>query len=456
MVQIGWNGSEYGLIPIGRTTSSWSRCRPRRSRTSSTSEAPGPSSRSSATRTTTTRSCRRGEPRDGCLSTCNTRFFRLSHDGVEVVVRVPSGDSGGVAAHPGGSGGAHEGQRRQVLQPRRIVYGTAHVWDDAADNQGDGYRGIVTLPGDPAAGHPAATCTGGCCRRGRGTDVSSRTDSGGSIAVLFQNELHDWRTSNQANPFFARLGVLFGKTRIAFVLEPLGARSRRTSRARTCWSAGRRSSRATPGSCGPSSSARRCPRHQADDGRGAGAAAGRGSRSRAPYPRPAQGRHAAAPAAAFPPCAAGTRPAAGPAVDAGGGTRQGGELIEFPTGTKPRSPVGRARAASVPCCADLDGAERRRPANEVFSILSLEPKWVTEEEAEDFDDRQRQRQRPARPGGGARGRGRPHGQHPAAEPRVPRLPGDPRGGQRVGEPRGRRRQGREDRDDRRRSGSSRR
>ena len=41
--------------------------------------------------------------------------------------------------------------------------------------------------------------------------------------MLFQNELHDWRVSNQANPFFARLGVLFGKTRIAFVLEPNGA-----------------------------------------------------------------------------------------------------------------------------------------------------------------------------------------------------------------------------------------
>ena len=28
---------------------------------------------------------------------------------------------------------------------------------------------------------------------------------------------------NEANPFFARLGVLFGKTRVGFVLEPLGS-----------------------------------------------------------------------------------------------------------------------------------------------------------------------------------------------------------------------------------------
>jgi hypothetical protein len=41
--------------------------------------------------------------------------------------------------------------------------------------------------------------------------------------VLYQNELHDWRMSNQANAFFARLGIIFGKPRIAFVLEPLGS-----------------------------------------------------------------------------------------------------------------------------------------------------------------------------------------------------------------------------------------
>ena len=116
---------------------------------------------------------------------------------------------------------------------------------------------------------------------GPGTDVSSRTSSGGSFAVLYQNEFHDWRTGNQANPFFARLGVLFGKTRIAFVLEPIGRRSRLTSLAHTCWSAGDRSSRATPGSWAgpvPSGHARA---HQADDGRGAGALAGGGSRPRA-------------------------------------------------------------------------------------------------------------------------------------------------------------------------------
>lgn len=40
--------------------------------------------------------------------------------------------------------------------------------------------------------------------------------------MAFQGELHDWRNGSQSNSFFARLGVLFGKTRIAFILEPLG------------------------------------------------------------------------------------------------------------------------------------------------------------------------------------------------------------------------------------------
>ena len=96
------------------------------------------------------------------------------------------------------------------------------VWDDAADHQGDGNRGTVDLAGDAAVDVPSARLHWWILPTGTGTDVSSRTASGGSIAVLYQNELHDWRTGSQANAFFARLGMLFGKPRIAFVLEPLG------------------------------------------------------------------------------------------------------------------------------------------------------------------------------------------------------------------------------------------
>jgi hypothetical protein len=100
-----------------------------------------------------------------------------------------------------------------------VVNGTGKVWDDAAD-QG-GAKGVLALPGDPSRGLPPANVHWWVLPES-GTDVSSRTNSGGSFAVLYQNELHDWKTSNQANPFFARMGVLFGKSRIAFVLEPLG------------------------------------------------------------------------------------------------------------------------------------------------------------------------------------------------------------------------------------------
>jgi hypothetical protein len=57
---------------------------------------------------------------------------------------------------------------------------------------------------------------------GPGNDITSRTVGGGSLAVLFQNELHDWRIGGQSNPYFARLGVIFGKSRVAFVIEPQG------------------------------------------------------------------------------------------------------------------------------------------------------------------------------------------------------------------------------------------
>src|SRR5205823_6211632 len=114
----------------------------------------------------------------------------------------------------------HRGEGRSFNLSK--VRGTATVWDDAADRQGDGFRGDVELGGDAAADVPAARMHWWILPGGPGTDVSTRTSSGGSIAVLYQNELHDWRGSSQANPYFARLGVLFGKPRIGFVLEPLG------------------------------------------------------------------------------------------------------------------------------------------------------------------------------------------------------------------------------------------
>jgi hypothetical protein len=162
-----------------------------------------------------------GSSKGWLLRYLNTRFFRLSNDGIDVLVRVPAGDPEEWPHTPDEAKERMRGKGRSFNLTK--VDGTAGIWDDAADRQGVNFRGVVDVLGDPSAGIPPARIHWWVLPSGAGTDVSSRTASGGSLAVLFDNELHDWRTSNQANPYFARLGVLFGKNRFGFVLEPLGA-----------------------------------------------------------------------------------------------------------------------------------------------------------------------------------------------------------------------------------------
>lgn len=161
-------------------------------------------------------------PRGWLFKYLHQRFFRFSDDGVDLFVRVPVGD---VDEWPRTREEAEDRQRGLGGRSFNLskVRGTAAIWDDASDRQGPDYRGVVDLPGEPGGDVPAARLHWWIIPAGPGSDVSTRTASGGSIAVLYQNELHDWRTSNQANPYFARLGVLFGKTRMGFVLEPLGS-----------------------------------------------------------------------------------------------------------------------------------------------------------------------------------------------------------------------------------------
>jgi hypothetical protein len=158
------------------------------------------------------------------------RFFRLSDEQIDVMVRVPTGEED---EWPRSFDEAQLRQRKQGGRSFNMsrVRGTGSVWDDAADKDGENLRGVVDVPGNPSDDIPAARVHWWVLPNGPGTDVSSRTASGGSIAVLFQNELHDWRVGNQSNPFFARLGVLFGKNRVAFVLEPLGTVSSDFARA---------------------------------------------------------------------------------------------------------------------------------------------------------------------------------------------------------------------------------
>jgi hypothetical protein len=222
MVQIGWDGREYGLIPVG----------PNDELVVSAADARFPaflSAKKSGTVVTFLGSTDDantlvppGNAKGWLLKYLNTRFFRLSTGDTQVVVRVPSGDEEEWPRNQEEAGERMKGRGGKSFN-LTTVNGTAHIWDDAADRQGKDWRGVVSLTGDPQGGIPPADLHWWVLPGGAGTDVSSRTASGGSLAVLFQNELHDWRASNQANPFFARLGVLFGKTRVAFVIEPKGA-----------------------------------------------------------------------------------------------------------------------------------------------------------------------------------------------------------------------------------------
>lgn len=221
MLQVGWNGREYGLIPIG----------PNDERIVSVSIDAFPGfirQQNSGTVVTflgntddANTFVPPGRTKGWLMKYLNTRFFRLSGRGIDVLVRVPTGDEEDWPKSASEASDRARGKGGRSFNLTRID-GTAELWDEASDRQGDGWRGVMDLPGQPADGVPPARIHWWILPSGSGTDVSSRTMSGGSLAVLFDNELHDWRISSQANSFFARLGVLYGKTRIAFVVEPTG------------------------------------------------------------------------------------------------------------------------------------------------------------------------------------------------------------------------------------------
>jgi hypothetical protein len=221
-VQIGWDGFEYGKIPIGPNDETVTRF------PSSAFPAIVEQQRSGTVVTFLGNPDKADKdntfvpperPNGWLFKYLNTRFFRLSKDGIIVQVRVPSG---GIAEWPHTFAEAADRMRKKGGRSFNLqnVYGTGTVWDEAAAKEG-GASDIVSLAGLPAANIPQADLHWWVLPT-EGSDVSSRTNSGGSFAVLYDNELHDWRTSNQASPYFARLGVLFGKSRIAFVLEPKG------------------------------------------------------------------------------------------------------------------------------------------------------------------------------------------------------------------------------------------
>jgi Histidine kinase-, DNA gyrase B-, and HSP90-like ATPase len=379
MIQVGWNGQEYDLIPIGqeddeKVVSVEGELFPAfiREKGSGTvitflGNSEGDNTFAPADR-----------PRGWLFKYLHQRFFRLSDDGTEVVVRVPSGDEEDWPRTLAEALDRHAGRGKSFNLSK--VRGTASVWDDAADRQGDGFRGSVELPGDAATDVPAARMHWWVLPGGPGTDVSTRTASGGSIALLYQNELHDWRTASQANPFFARLGVLFGKPRITFVLEPLGSTIRSdTARAHVlvggkpvfesdAWLVWSEQFRAQLPEAIKRTMTEEQARLQEEDPDRA-----RRIRERLKdvmallrprrFRRQPEGR---------------TRAAGPTATGPDGGL---GSVIERSMGPGRRPSRASARGIGAVLTQIEPAGE---PATDIFSILDLEPRWVTEAEAETF------------------------------------------------------------------------
>lgn len=304
------------------------------------------------------------------------RFFRLAGDDMTLLVRQPAKD---VSEWPQTREEAESG--KWFNQAR--VSGTAEIWDDASDRQEPGMRGIVDLPGVPSADIPPARIHWWVLPpTGSGNDVTSRTAGGGSLAVLFQNELHDWRTGGQANPFFARLGVIFAKTRITFVLEPLGGqissdfarahvlvdgRPALEGEAWAVWADQFRDK--MPDAIKRTIAQEQQRLHEEDPDRA------RRIRDRLKdvmqMLRPRSARRDPK----------GSTLATGPEITGGGSGE--GEVIVTEIGPGTRRPTARPARGVGALLPQID-VEEGEQATETFALLKLHPRWVTEAEANDF------------------------------------------------------------------------
>jgi hypothetical protein len=377
MVQVGWNGQEYGLIPLGSENELMV----------SVPEEMFPEfirDTGSGTVVTFLGNNPDGDntfappdrPKGWLLRYLNQRFFRLGDEGFDVLVRVPSGDE---EVWPRTRAEADDRQRGVGGPSFNLtrVRGTASVWDQTSDQPGEGFRGTLVLPGNPAADIPEARMHWWVMPSGPGVDPSSRTVGGGSIAILFQNELHDWRIGGQANPFFARLGVLYGKTRISFVLEPLGstiasdfARAHVLVGGRPvfesdAWLAWSEQFRNQIPEAIRRTMAEEQSRLQAEDP----------DRARRIQERLRDVLRLLRPRR-FRPAEHGGVRAGGPTAT-GPGHGDGPMIVREPTGR--RQGAGTRGIGAVLTQADPNNGS---PANEVFAILQIEPRWVTEAEAE--------------------------------------------------------------------------
>lgn len=305
------------------------------------------------------------------------RFFRMGQDSSKLMVRQPAKEESEWPATREEAESANYFNRTEVV-------GTGGLWDQYADREGAGKRGAVDLPGLPSAAIPPARMHWWILPpSGKGSDLTSRTYGGGSLAILFQNELHDWRTSGQANPFFARLGIIFGKQRICFVLEPIGegtasdfARAHVLVNGRpvfetdawAVWADQFRDPSRMPEAIKQTVVEEQQRLHEEDPDR----AKRINTRLKEVFSmlRPPRARRDPR----------GKTKASGDEVAGSGGDE--GAAFETPIGPGPRPRGGESPqgiGALLPQVGD-DGDQ----ASEVFSLLKLTPRWVTEEEAENL------------------------------------------------------------------------
>lgn len=162
------------------------------------------------------------QPKSWLTRYLNGRFAELSHDGVTVVVRVPGGD---VEEWPRSRVEADQRQAKQGGKQFNFntVLGTAQLWTQASRKLGDDKHGFIDLPGRAETGVPSARIHWWVLPV-RSDDVesnvSSRTFAGGAFGVLYNGEIFDWRNSSNANHLFARVGIMYAKSRIGLLLEP--------------------------------------------------------------------------------------------------------------------------------------------------------------------------------------------------------------------------------------------
>src|SRR5579884_534907 len=362
MVQIGWTGIEYDLLPLN-------------DRGDLVVDVPAELFPDFINEQGSGTVVADGMPRVWLFKYMHQRFFRLGDGEFKLYVRQPARD---VSEWPHSLDEANAASYFN----RAEVIGTGSQWDKYAQRQGEGNCGVVDLPGLQSAAIPGARMHWWVLPApGPGNDLTSRTYGGGSLAVLYQNELHDWRTSGQANPFFAGLGIIFGKQRIGLVLEPVGdGISSDFARAHVLiegkpvfesdswsWWAGEFRQR-MPERIKETIAEEQLRLSEEDPDRA------KRIRDRlkevVSMLRPRRARSDPSGATT-----GGGNDVAGP------GGNNDGEAIERRTGSGTRNPTAGKRQGigSLLPQVDVDDGE---PASEVFSILQLNPRWVTEKDAE--------------------------------------------------------------------------